>query len=121
MNKSLRTTVAAILSFTMFELTTLPMAQGGMISTQVVVADLNRAHNQKTIDQFLEREEVKSQLAKAGVSHQEASMRLAALSDFEVKNLASQIEAGQSGGDVIVISLTTVLLVIIILLLLKRI
>jgi hypothetical protein len=92
-----------------------------MIATQTVVTELNRVDNQQTINRFLERDEVKSQLAKAGVSTEEASMRLAALSDFEVKNLASQIEANHVGGDVLVISLGTVLLVIIILLLLKRI
>ncbi len=121
MNTSLRTTVAAILAFTMFELSNLPLAHAGMITTQTVVSDLNRVENQQTINQFLERDEVKSQLAKAGVSSEEASMRLAALSDFEVKNLASQIEANHAGGEVIVIGLGTILLIIIILILLKRI
>lgn len=121
MNKSLRTTVAAILSFTMFALARMPLAHAGMITTTSVVTELNRVENQKTIDQFLNRDEVKTQLAKAGVSTQEASTRLAALSDIEVKNLASQIHANQAGGDVIVIGLGTILLVVIILLLLRRI
>jgi hypothetical protein len=105
----------------MFELANLPRAQAGMISTATVVTNLNRVESQQTITQFLGRDDVKSQLAKAGVSSEEASMRLAALSDFEVKNLASQIQANQVGGDVLVIGLGTVLLVIIILLLLRRI
>lgn len=119
-----RRTVAAFVAFAMFELSFLPLSStshAGMVTTASVVADLNRVENKQTIDQFLERSDVKEQLLKAGVTSEEASMRLAALSDFEVKNLASQIDANRVGGDVIVIGLGTVLLVVLILILVRRI
>lgn len=59
---------------------------------------------------------VQKQLAKFGISPEEAKLRVAALSDREIRDLAN---SQQAGGDVVIISLTTILLIVIIVLLLR--
>ncbi len=70
------------------------------------------------IQNELDRPEVQAKLQQHGISADEAKMRIAALSDMEIKNLMTQGAQAQAGGDV-VISLTVVLLIIILVLLLR--
>lgn len=64
----------------------------------------------------IEDEEAQQQIAKLGISPEEAKTRVAALSESEIRSIANG-EENQAGGAVVVVSLTTVLLVIIIILL----
>lgn len=64
----------------------------------------------------VEQEEVQEQIAKLGISAEEAKHRIAALSESEIRSIANG-ENNQAGGEVVVIGLSTLLIIIIILLL----
>lgn len=121
LKKMLQTGIIFLLSFAMVEVNFSLNANAGMIPTSIVVADQAREKNKQTIDEFMSRAEVQNEFVKRGVSPQEASARIAALSDFEMQQLAGNIATAPAGADVIVISLTTILLIVLILLIIGRI
>lgn len=88
-----------------------------MIPTTVVVSELSRADAQAKVEDLLKQEDVKKQLTANGVSVEEATQRLASLSEAEMKNLAGQIDQARAGGDI----LFTILIVVLIIFLIKRI
>ena len=90
---------------------------GSMISTHTVVADMTRAQAEQKVRDYLSRDEVRSMMLKQGVSSEEATARLASLSEAELRQLAGQIEEARYGGDILV----TVLLVVLIIFLVQRI
>ena len=92
-------------------------ASGKMISTHTVVADMTRAQAEQKVRDYLSREDVRSLMLKQGVSSEEASARLASLSETELRQMAGQIEQARYGGDILV----TVLLVVLIIFLVQRI
>jgi len=92
-------------------------AKLSMIPTSIVVAELTRAEAQAKVQSLLSRSEVQKQLLANGVSIEEASRRVASLSEAELRNLAGQLEQERAGGDVLV----AVLLVVLIIYLVKRI
>ena len=108
---------ALTLSFALVEVSFSLNAHAGMIPTSVAVSSVARSSNQEKVQGFLLRSDVQQELLKRGVSYAEASQRVAGLSDFELSQVAGNIDTAPAGADVIVISLTTVLLVVIILLL----
>jgi hypothetical protein len=91
-----------------------------MIPTGAVIEGMNRQQAQEKIRDFLSREDVQKQLMKNGVTSQEAELRLAALSEQELKRLAVQMDEARAGGDLGGI-LILVLLVLLIVFLAKRI
>lgn len=120
--KRLVTGLVFVLSFALVEVSyTLNAHANEMIPTGQVVADLSRAQNLQKVQSFMAREEVQRELVKQGVSPQEASQRIAALSDFELQKVAGNIDNAPAGAEpVVVIGLTTILIVILIVLLLRR-
>lgn len=97
-------------------------AHAGMMATSEVVTQLNMAQERRKVADYLQREDVKSQLVKFGVHPDEASLRLASLSDAEIQKLSGQIDKSVAGGDAIVtISLFTILIVVLIIYLIRRI
>lgn len=104
-----------VLSFVFIEM---PLVQSkayaGMISTQVAVEDLTKDRNQ--IKDFVQRDEVKKELIKYGVTADEAARRIASLSDKEVKDLSAQINHAQAGGI-----LVAILIIVLIIILIKKI
>lgn len=119
--KALVTTLVFLLSFALPEVTFSINANAGMIPTSQAVADLTRARDLETVNNFLRRQDVQNELIKRGVTPQEAQARIASLSDFELQHLAGNIQTAPAGADaVIAISLTTLLLILIIILLIRR-
>ena len=88
-----------------------------MIPTEVVVNDFNRQQTQNEILTYLNKDEVKQRLITNGVSPDEASARVASLSDQELQDMSKQVKQAQYGGDI----LFTILLVVLIIFLIKRI
>ena len=88
-----------------------------MISTQTVLNDLTRSDSEQKINEFLQTSNAKNEMMMQGISSDEASARLASLSDQEVRDLSSQIQQAKAGGDVLV----TVLLILLIVFLVQRI
>lgn len=93
--------------------------QPQMIATESVVAEMNRAQAQEKVREFMAREDVQQELIKNGVSPQDAEIRLASLSDFELKRLAQQMDQARAGGDVVGV-LVVVLLVLLVIYFAKR-
>lgn len=93
--------------------------QPQMIATEFVVEEMNREQAQQRVRDFLSREDVQRELVKKGVDPKEAEMRLASLSDHEMKQLAHQMDQAKAGGDVVGI-LVIVLLVLLIIYFAKR-
>lgn len=91
--------------------------KAAMIPTTVVVSELSRADAQAKVETLLKQEDVRKQLTANGVSVEEATQRLASLSEAEMKNLAGQIDQARAGGDI----LFTILIVVLIIFLIKRI
>lgn len=90
---------------------------GGMISTASIVQELNRNQAQAKVDEFLQQNVVREELAKRGVSADEISSRLASLSTEEMRQLSKQMDEARAGGDILI----TILLVVLIIFLIKRI
>lgn len=108
--------VSLVMSLFMSNLPSLALAEG-MISTTEVVNQLSRSEVQGQLENLLQRDDVRQELAKRGVSHDEISSRLASLSTDELRQLSTQVEQAKAGGDILV----TILLVVLIIYLIKRI
>ncbi len=98
----------------------LPVTQShaAMITTERVVSDMGAERDR--IADFLSRDEVKTKLVEWGVEPTEATARVAALSDSEVRGIASRMDRLPAAGDGLYIGLGTLLLIGIILLLIYR-
>lgn len=90
--------------------------QNSLISTGTLVEELSRDEAQAQVRVYLEREDVKRALVEKGVAPEEASRRLAALSESELRQLVGQIDQAKSGGDILV----TVLIIVLIIFLIKK-
>jgi hypothetical protein len=106
--------------FVLFLAVMLPISQAhaGMISTERVVSDMSAERNR--IADFLDRTEVKTKLVQWGVNPEEASQRVASLSDSEVRQIASRLDSLPVGGDGIYLGLGALVLIGILLILLLR-
>ena len=92
-------------------------AQNQMISTSAVLEELSRTEAEQNVRDYLQRSEVQAELVKRGVSADEAASRLASLSEREIKQLSTQVQQAQAGGDI----LLAILLIVLIIFLVKRI
>ncbi|MBA2403987.1 MAG: PA2779 family protein [Bdellovibrionales bacterium] len=106
-----------------FSLTEFPImqAQAGMITTSEAISHMSRAEGERNVSEFLSRTDVKDQMVKLGVNPEEATRRLASLSDSEVRKLAGDIEKANAGGDGITGILVLVLVIILIIYFARRI
>ncbi len=108
--------VSITMSLIMSNVPSLALAEG-MISTTEVVSQLSRAEAQSQLQNFINRSDVRVELAKQGLSQQEISSRLASLSTDEMRQLSTQVEQARAGGDILI----TILVVVLIIFLIKRI
>lgn len=88
-----------------------------MISTETVLSDLDQSESEQKIGEFLLTSNAQNELMMQGISSEEASARLASLSDLEIRDLSMQIQEAKAGGDVLI----TVLLILLIVFLVQRI
>lgn len=82
-----------------------------MVPTQIMVAELTRAEAQSKIENYLNQSELRQKLSERGLSADEISVRLASLSDLEMKQLAQQMDQAQYGGNILVAILLVVLII----------
>lgn len=87
-----------------------------MLPTSMVVAEVSRDQAEKEVRDLLQTEEIRSAFEKQGISTDEASQRIANLSDQELRELSYQIQEARAGGNILV----TILLVVLIIFLIKR-
>lgn len=120
---SLKATCAVTLSILLSNIPNTVFAESVMNSTSpmipstVVVAELTRAQALANVQEFLNKPEVRERLAKSGLSEKEAELRVASLSEAELKQLSTQMDQARAGGDILV----AILLVVLIIFLIKRI
>jgi hypothetical protein len=92
--------VAASLLFT----GSMQAVQAAMIGTEQVAEttiSAKGAQDRAKIVDMLARDEVQSELVKRGIDPVEAKSRVAALTDDEASNLASQLDKAPAGGGII--------------------
>jgi hypothetical protein len=87
-----------------------------MISTSAVVAEMDRAQVEQRMQDLINRADVQQALIERGVSPNEVSHRLAALSEQELRQLSTQVEEARAGGSILV----EILIVVLIIFLIKR-
>ena len=81
----------------------------GIVGTDQLSASADRDH----VKQFLDRNDVQAQLQARGVDADTAKARVDALTDDEVKTLASRIDQLPAGGDVLGILLAVFIILLI--------
>ena len=119
--KSIKTFICIFLSLQLSNI--VPVAASEiLISTDKAVSEIEksemlseRAENERAVHQFLNRSQIKDSLVSRGLSSEEATLRLASLSDSEMKFLAQNIEQEKAGGI-----LVEILIVVLIIFLIKR-
>lgn len=114
-----RMLLCLVISFTLVQLP-VTKAHAGMITTSEVVKELSRTQGEKTVAKFLDRDDVKKELIALGVNPDDATKRIASLTDEDLNKLSMDIQKVQAGGDVVGV-LLIVLLVVGIIYLAKRI
>lgn len=115
-SKSSKVIGSILMSSILTNVPAIVMAEPGMIPTHVVAAESSRAQALQNVHDFLSRSDVQRLLIERGLSADEASSRVASLSEAELKQLSGQIEQARAGGDILI----TVLVVILIIFLIKR-
>ena len=92
----------------------MPVAQAGIVTTGDYLQQQEVADKRAEILDKLQRDDVRAQLTDLGVDAATVEMRVAALSDQEVMQMAREMEDMPAGGDALGV-LATVLLVLLIL------
>ncbi len=95
----------------------LAMAESGMIATHTAVEELNEPQTLQRVQDFLSRADVQQLLIERGLTSDEATKRIASLSEMELRQLSGQIEQARAGGD----ALVTILIIVLIVFLVTRI
>lgn len=101
-----------------FFLACLPLdaANAGLVSTDRVLAQQNADAERTRIQDFLEREDVRSQLEAFGVDPSEAAKRVNSLSDEEIHQIAGKIDtlpAGEGALEALLIAAAVIFLILI--------
>lgn len=116
--RQLRRGVALVLTVVMFVISMpLGVAQAALVSTEEVLTAGDGAAERARVLAFLERAEVREQIAALGVDPNEAAARVAALSDAQVREIAGQLDqlpAGQSAVGAVVGAIVIIFLVLLV-------
>jgi Family of unknown function (DUF6627) len=110
--------ILALPLIALFLITTVPLApaRAAFIGTEDVLRQGNPSTDREKVANFLQRQDVRQQLASLGVDAREANARVAALSDQEIAKIAGKIDqmpAGQGLELVLVVALIVLLVVLI--------
>lgn len=92
------------------------MAQAGLVPTEQVVAERTANEDRARVLSFLQRDDVRKHLTTLGVHPDEATARVNALSDAEVRQVAGQVDKLPAGQNPIGIIVGAIVLIFIILL-----
>ena len=116
--RQLRRGVALMLAVVMLVISMpLGVAQAALVSTEEVLAAGDGAADRARVLAFLDRAEVREQIAALGVDPSEAAARVAALSDAQVREIAGQLDrlpAGQSAVGAVVGAIVIIFLVLLV-------
>ena len=103
----------------LFLITTVPLvpAQAAFIGTEDVLQHRDLSADREKVARFLDRQDVRQQLASLGVDPKEVDARVAALSDQEIARIAGKIDQMPAGQGAIEAVLGVALIVFLVLLL----
>jgi hypothetical protein len=104
-----RIVIAAMLSMTV----PFSSVQAGLVSTDKVSTAASQQANRDRIRAFLDREDVRVQLQRQGVSPEQAKARVNALTDDEVQRVAGRLDQLPAGGDILGVLLTVFVILLI--------
>ncbi len=116
MSNTVKISCSLLMSILMTNAPSVAMANQ-MISTSAVVVDLDRAQAQDAVQNYINQPEVQNALMKSGISMEEASARVASLSETELRQLSGKVQQAQAGGDILI----AILIIVLIIFLIKRI
>jgi hypothetical protein len=108
-----RNSVVAVVSATLLAAALQSAANAGVISTQQYLTARSREATRARIGAVLAREEVRRQLEQYGVDPAAADERIAALTDQELEQLATDLDNMPAGGNLLaVVGVTFIVLLI---------
>jgi hypothetical protein len=108
-----RTSIVAVLAASLFAASLQSAAYAGVISTQQYLTAVDREATKARLDAVLAREEVRAVLEQHGVDPLAADARIAALTDQELQQLATDLENMPAGGSLLgVIGIAFIVLLI---------
>lgn len=97
-----RAMTVTVLAVALVNLGFASVAQAGIVGTSAIVSTARDA-DLASIRTQLERADVRAQMEKMGVDASRVDQRLAALSDSELHDMATQMQNAPAGGDVLVL------------------
>jgi uncharacterized membrane protein (Fun14 family) len=108
-----RSAAVAVLAVSVLNLGMISAAQAGIVSTSAIVRT-DRELNLAAIRSTLDRGEVRAQMEKMGVDAAVVDARMAALSDSEMQDMATQMQSAPAGGNgaLVVVGIVFVVLMI---------
>ena len=116
--KILRKTIAMAMATMMFlNIAPIGLAQAAMVTTDQVIERADQAADRERVEGLFMREDVRQQLVQLGIDPDEASSRVASLSDEEIQEIAGRLDelpAGEGGVGVVVGAILIVFLVLLI-------
>jgi hypothetical protein len=113
MKQKLRSGIVYLLVMTAFSLGSPMAAHAEIIGTLTSLESQQRTTDLATVNAALSRTEVRAQFTKLGVDAAVVDMRVANLTDSELRQLAQQIDTAPAGGSVwAVIGIAAVVLLI---------
>ena len=92
----------------------LPMrgANAAMLGTETAIEQTQTAQNRDRVETFMARADVQTQLEKMGIKVDDATSRVAAMTDDEINQVAGKLDTLPAGG----VSVLAVVLIILIIL-----
>lgn len=93
----------------------LGVAKAKLVTTADVIGAPSAAGERERITAFLRRTEVQAQMSEWGVDATEAAVRVAALSDDEVRRIAGRVDnlpSGQAAGTIALVALSALVFVV---------
>jgi hypothetical protein len=109
-----RAASVAVLTVAIANMGMISAAQAGIVATSAIVRT-DRDADLTSIRSHLERADVRAQMEKLGVDATVVDSRVAALSDSELHNMATQMQNAPAGGDGLLAVIGIVFVVLLIL------
>lgn len=98
MNKILKKSVVHLVIISMLGFSSPMVAEAGVIGTLAGIEAAQRGRDLASVNAALAREEVRRQLAAMGVAPADVEVRLASLTDAELRTLAERIDSLPAGA-----------------------
>jgi hypothetical protein len=115
--RQLRRGVALLLAVVMLMVSMpLGVARAALVTTDEVLAQSEGASDRERVLAFLERADVREQIVALGVDPAEAAVRVATLSDAQVREIAGKIDQLPAGQGVLVAVISAILIIFLVLL-----